>query len=110
MIKEKPNMADMFELAHPGTSLKKAYPRPFHFAVVGATGIVGRELLSILAEGRIPVASVRAVASQNSAGEKIEFGDEELTVEALSDEVFDGVDGVFCGGFCACKTIHPCCG
>jgi aspartate-semialdehyde dehydrogenase len=97
MIQEKHNVADLFALAHPGTIAKKSYPRPFRFAVVGATGIVGQELLAILAESRIPVASVLAIASANSAGERVNFGDEELVVQELSDEVFNGIDVAFFG-------------
>jgi aspartate-semialdehyde dehydrogenase len=97
MIQEKQNVADLFQIAHPGMIAKKSYPRPFHFAVVGATGIVGQELLAILAEGGIPVASVKAIASENSAGDKVNFGDEELVVQALSEQVFDGVDVAFFG-------------
>ena len=52
-------------------------------AVVGATGAVGRELLTILEERRFPAASVRAFASERSAGEFVSFGGEDIAVEAL---------------------------
>jgi aspartate-semialdehyde dehydrogenase len=62
-------------------------------AVVGATGAVGRELLTILEERRFPAASVRAFASERSAGEFVSFGGEDIAVEALDarnrDESFD---------------------
>lgn len=96
MTIEKHNISDLFSVSHSAPK-KKNYPRPFHFAVVGATGIVGQELLSILASGAIPVASVKAIASQSSAGERVAFGDEELVVEAISEEAFAGVDVAFFG-------------
>lgn len=60
----------------------------YRVAVIGATGVVGREVLRILASRQFPAATVRAVASARSAGRRI--GD--LTVEALRPEVFEGVD------------------
>jgi aspartate-semialdehyde dehydrogenase len=77
------------------TLVRKAVPRPFHVAVVGASGVVGRETLSILAERDFPVASIKALASERSAGETVAFGDEELTIEALTPDAFDGVELAF---------------
>lgn len=69
-------------------------------AVAGATGAVGREMLSILAERRFPASSVLAFASSRSAGGTVPFGDEELVVRELSRDSFAGVDlALFsCGG------------
>jgi len=62
-------------------------------AVIGATGNVGRELLTILAEREFPVEEVIAVASARSVGTEISFGEDEvLTVENLEDFDFTGVD------------------
>src|SRR4051794_15379072 len=52
-------------------------------AVVGATGAVGTRMLQVLAERRFPADSVRALASERSAGKEVSFGDGKLTVEAL---------------------------
>ncbi len=52
--------------------------KKFNVAVVGATGVVGETMLSILAERDFPVGKVHAVASSRSAGEKIEFKGENL--------------------------------
>jgi aspartate-semialdehyde dehydrogenase len=55
-------------------------------AVVGATGNVGREILNILDERNFPVGKVYALASKESAGREISFGDRgTLKVEALDD-------------------------
>ena len=64
-------------------------------AVVGATGLVGREFLEILAERRIKVPELKLLASEQSAGETIEFGDRQYRVEALSSDSFEGVEVAF---------------
>lgn len=61
-------------------------------AVVGATGVVGRVMLDILCERAFPAAEVIAIASPRSAGHQVAYGDGMLTVRALEDGVFDGVD------------------
>ena len=47
----------------------------YRVAVVGATGNVGREILSILSEGELPVDEVAAVASSSSVGKEVSYGD-----------------------------------
>ncbi len=62
-------------------------------AVVGATGNVGREILSTLAERKFPVDEVIALASSRSVGKEVSFGEKEiLKVEDLATFDFDGVD------------------
>ncbi len=62
-------------------------------AVVGATGNVGREILSLLAERKFPLDAVEAVASQHSAGAEVSFGDNAvLKVRDLDSYDFKGVD------------------
>ena len=58
-----------------------------NIAVVGATGNVGREMLNILSEKNYDAKKIFPVASERSAGSKIEYGSTELTVEAI--EKFD---------------------
>jgi aspartate-semialdehyde dehydrogenase len=64
--------------------------------VVGATGAVGTVMLSILTEwaaaGRDPWGDIRLVASPRSAGRRLSVRGREVVVQALSPEVFDGVD------------------
>ncbi|HUT53228.1 MAG TPA: aspartate-semialdehyde dehydrogenase [bacterium] len=67
----------------------------FKIAVVGATGLVGRELLQLLAARRFPVAEARFYASLNSAGDEVEFRGEEFDVEAVSGEFYQGLDIIF---------------
>ena len=59
---------------------------------MGATGAVGTEFLTILAERDFPMASLTLLASHRSAGKKLTFRDEELTVEELGEDSFQGVD------------------
>ncbi|MDT3698907.1 MAG: aspartate-semialdehyde dehydrogenase [Thermincola sp.] len=71
----------------------------FNVAVVGATGAVGQELLKILLERDFPVADLKLLATERSAGKKIEFKGKEYTVEATSAEAFEGIDiALFAGG------------
>lgn len=56
------------------------------FAVVGATGAVGRELLSLLAERGIPAGSLRALASERSAGTEVAYGNGRMVVEELAEQ------------------------
>lgn len=68
-------------------------------AVAGATGNVGREILNILAERNFPADEVVALASANSLGKKVSYGDKELTVRVLDDYDFTGTSiGLFSPG------------
>jgi aspartate-semialdehyde dehydrogenase len=60
--------------------------------VVGATGAVGVEMMSILEERDFPVTELVAVASPRSAGRRLPFKGGEVEVVALSPEVFEGAD------------------
>jgi aspartate-semialdehyde dehydrogenase len=64
----------------------------YKVAVVGATGNVGREMLSILAEREFPASDVVAIASRKSQGTECSFGDKTLKVKALDHYDFSDVD------------------
>jgi aspartate-semialdehyde dehydrogenase len=64
----------------------------FKVAVVGATGNVGREMLSILAERAFPADEVVPLASRKSMGVEVSYGDRILKVKALDHYDFSGVD------------------
>jgi len=64
----------------------------FKVAVVGATGNVGREMLSILAEREFPADEVVALASRRSMGVECSYGDKTLKVKALDHYDFSDVD------------------
>ena len=61
--------------------------KKYNVAVVGATGMVGRTMLSILEERNFPVDKVYALASSRSVGTRIPFKDSELVIGDL--ETFD---------------------
>ena len=60
---------------------------PLNVAVVGATGMVGQEVLAILAERMFPAEEVFALASRNSLGREVSYGDKTLKCQDL--EQFD---------------------
>ncbi len=64
-------------------------------AIVGATGAVGQELISILEERGFKLDSLKLLASKRSAGKKVKFRGEDLTIEELTHDSFKGVDIVF---------------
>ena len=59
--------------------------RKYNIAIAGATGNVGREILSILDERDFPIENLYLLASSRSKGLKIIFKDQELIVEDLSE-------------------------
>lgn len=67
--------------------------KKYKVAVVGATGAVGHEMLSILADRQFPVSEVVALASKNSAGTEVSFGEDAiLKVQDLATYDFKGTD------------------
>ena len=61
-------------------------------AVLGATGAVGQEMIKILAERDFPVGKLVPLASARSAGKKLLFKGEEVTIQEACDSAFEGVD------------------
>ncbi|MEE2039832.1 aspartate-semialdehyde dehydrogenase [Nocardiopsis sp. CT-R113] len=61
-------------------------------AIVGATGAVGTVMLGILSERENVWGEIRLVASPRSAGKVLQVRGEDVVVQALAPEVFDGVD------------------
>lgn len=61
-------------------------------AIVGATGVVGREIVSILEERNFPVRELIPLASERSEGERITFLGKNWKVKRLVRESFQGVD------------------
>ena len=81
----------------------------YRVAVVGATGNVGREMLSILSEREFPVDEVVAVASSASVGKEVSYGDiDVLKVRTLDDFDFAGFDiGLFSPGSSVSAEYAP---
>ncbi len=68
---------------------------PATIAIVGATGAVGQELLTVLAERDFPVRSLRPLASARSAGKTVSFGGEAIKIEELTADSFSGIEIAF---------------
>lgn len=81
----------------------------YKVAVVGATGVVGHEMLQILAERHFPVDEVVALASRRSVGREVSFGESKiLKVSALEHYDFAGTDiALFAAGSSVAKEYGP---
>src|SRR6202522_1363382 len=80
----------------------------YKVAVVGATGNVGREMLSVLIERAFPASEVVALASSRSVGTEVSFGDGILKIKALEHYDFKGTDIVLMSaGSTVSKTWSP---
>jgi aspartate-semialdehyde dehydrogenase len=66
----------------------------YRVGLMGATGLVGTEMLRILEERSFPVSELRAYASERSRGRKLPFAGGEVECDVLRDGCFDGLDFV----------------
>lgn len=64
----------------------------FHVAIVGATGLVGREFIKVLEQRNFPMRSIRLLASDRSAGTKLYVKHEQVEVEETTAHSFEEVD------------------
>jgi aspartate-semialdehyde dehydrogenase len=79
----------------------------FRVAVVGATGNVGREILTTLAEREFPADDVVAIASERSVGQMVSYGeDDELKVADLGHFDFKGIDIVLSSPGAKVSAVH----
>ena len=65
------------------------------FAIIGATGNVGRKTIDILEKSKLDIEQLYLVASKNSSGKKIKFKGNDLAVVALEDFNFEKADITF---------------
>jgi aspartate-semialdehyde dehydrogenase len=80
----------------------------YRVAVVGATGLVGQEFIKILLERRFPMASLRLMASDRSAGRRMPAGNREIEVEETTPESFEDIDiALFSAGAAQSKHFAP---
>lgn len=61
-------------------------------AIMGATGVVGQEMLNALVEENIDVTDLRLLASKRSVGKKVLFKNKEYSIEELNEKSFEGMD------------------
>lgn len=79
----------------------------YRVAVIGATGNVGREMLSILDERKFPVDEVVALASERSVGRQVSFGEDDvLDVQDLAKFDFKGIDIVLSSPGAKVSAVH----
>src|SRR5690349_2206669 len=77
-------------------------------AIVGATGAVGQEFLTVLAERNFPIKNLKLLASAKSAGKKAEFNGKSYTVEELTHGSFNDVQiAFFSAGGSISKEFAP---
>jgi aspartate-semialdehyde dehydrogenase len=77
-------------------------------AVVGATGAVGQEFLTVLAERNFPIKNLRLLASARSAGKTVQFKGQTYTIEELTKESFKGIQiALFSAGGSISKEFAP---
>jgi len=80
----------------------------YNVAILGATGLVGREFIKILEQRRFPLASLRLLASSRSEGKILKVGGREITVEEAGEKSFDGIDiALFSAGASASRHFAP---
>jgi aspartate-semialdehyde dehydrogenase len=76
--------------------------------IVGATGLVGGLIRSILAERRFPVSELRLFASARSAGRRIHFAGTDIVVEDAAQADYSGLDiALFSAGATASRALAP---
>jgi aspartate-semialdehyde dehydrogenase len=80
--------------------------KTFNIAITGATGAVGEALLSILKQRKFPIGELVPLASERSAGSKVEFGNRSITVKNLADYDFNGIDIAFFSAGGSVSRVH----
>jgi len=85
-----------------------ALGKSVNVAVVGVTGAVGQEFLTVLAERNFPIKNLRVMASQRSAGKRITYCGKEYIVEDLANADPKGIDiALFSAGGSRSKEFAP---
>ncbi len=80
----------------------------FNVAVVGATGAVGEQIIRLLEERNFPIKELKLLSSARSAGVKLSFKGQEVTVQEATPESFQGVDiAFFSAGGDVTKALAP---
>lgn len=80
----------------------------FNVAVVGATGAVGQQIVRLLEERDFPVKTLKLLSSARSAGKKVIFKGQEVTVEEATPDSFAGVEiALFSAGGDISKALAP---
>jgi aspartate-semialdehyde dehydrogenase len=87
---------------------KDKFVKAYNVAVVGATGVVGNEMVRILEEREFPVRNLTLLASERSVGKKLKFRGKFLPVNVLNEKSFSGIDiGLFSAGGSISERFAP---
>ncbi|MCP3739147.1 aspartate-semialdehyde dehydrogenase [Rossellomorea sp. BNER] len=80
----------------------------YHVAVVGATGAVGQQMIQTLESRNFPIGKLTLLSSARSAGKRVVYKGEEITVQEATPEIFEGVDiALFSAGGSVSKELAP---
>ena len=78
-----------------------------HLAILGTTGAVGQEFITLIEERKFPYESIKLLASARSAGKVLTVDGKDYVVEEAKPESFEGIDiALFAGGSIS-KTLAP---
>ena len=82
--------------------------KKYNVCVLGATGMVGREMIKVLEQRKFPVNKFLPLASERTAGQKVTFQGKEYTVEIATPESFEGMEiGLFSAGAKISAALAP---
>jgi aspartate-semialdehyde dehydrogenase len=80
----------------------------YNVAVVGATGVVGTEMVKVLEERKFPVSKLLPLASERSIGKAVNYGGSDVPVEVLTSESFKDIDiALFSAGGTISREFVP---
>src|SRR5262245_14509836 len=79
-----------------------------HVAIVGVTGAVGQEFLSVLSQRKFPIGELTVLASARSAGKDLSYDGRKYKVQELTENSFKGIDlALFSAGGSISKKFGP---
>ncbi len=79
-----------------------------NFAIIGATGNVGRKTIEVLEKSKLKIENLYLVASSKSAGRKMNFKNKEIIVEQLDEYNFSKAEiTIFAAGSEIAKNWAP---
>lgn len=79
----------------------------YNVVVVGASGAVGQEILTVMEERNFPVGKLKLCATSRSAGKEMSFRGHSYVVEETTPASFDGMDIALFAGGAASKEFGP---
>jgi aspartate-semialdehyde dehydrogenase len=82
--------------------------RLFNVAVAGATGAVGNQMITCIEERDFPVKEITFLASSRSAGKKLKFRGDQVVVQEMTEDSFEGIDiALFSAGGSTSERFAP---